>query len=54
LAGGDHIVPQHQKATFGKANQFMDAMVFSKTPRPIISEEKYSKVDEPQKLVIVA
>ena len=53
-AGGDHNVPQHQKATFEVAKQFMEATIFTKTPWPIISDEKYSMVDEAWKLVIEA
>jgi len=44
-AGGDHNVPPHQKVTFEVAKQFMEAMVFTKTPWPIISDEKYLMVD---------
>jgi len=51
-AGGDHNVPQHQKATFEVAKQFMEAMVFTKTPWPIISDEKYSRVDKASKFAI--
>jgi hypothetical protein len=53
-AGGDHNVPQHQKATFEVAKRFMEAIVFTKTPWPIISDEKYSMVDEAWKLAIEA
>jgi hypothetical protein len=50
--GGDHNVPQHQKATFEVAKRFMEAIVFTKTPWPIISDEKYSMVDEAWQLAI--
>ena len=40
-ASGDHNIPQHQKATFEVAKRFMEAIVFTKTPWPIISDEKY-------------
>jgi hypothetical protein len=53
-ASGDHNVPQHQKATFEVAKRFMEAIVFTKTPWPIISDEKYSMVDEAWKLAIEA
>jgi hypothetical protein len=53
-ASGDHNVPQHQKAYFDVAKRFMEAIVFTKTPWPIISEEKYSMVDEAWKLAIEA
>jgi len=52
--GGDHNVPQHQKATFEVAKRFMEAIVFTKTPWPIISDEKYSMVDEACQLAIEA
>jgi len=53
-AGGDHNVSQHQKATFEVAKWFMEAIVFTKTPWPIISDEKYSMVDKAWKLAIEA
>jgi hypothetical protein len=53
-AGGDHNVPQHQKATFEVAKRFMEAIVFTKTPWPIISDEKYTMVDEAWQLAIEA
>jgi len=52
--GGDHNVPQHQKATFEVAKLFMEAIVFTKTPWPIISDEKCSMVDEAWQLAIEA
>jgi hypothetical protein len=53
-AGGDHNIPQHQKATLQVATKFMEAIVFPKTPWQIISNEKYSMVDEASKLAIEA
>ena len=53
-AGGDHNVPQHQKATFEVAQRFMEAIVFTKTPWPIISDGKYSIVEEAWILAIEA
>ena len=53
-AGGDHNVPQHHMATFEVAKRFMDAIVFTKTPWPIISDEMYWMVDEAWKLAIEA
>jgi len=50
--GGDHNVPPHQKATFEVAKWFMEAIVFTKTPWPILSDEKYSMVDEAWHLAI--
>jgi len=52
--GGDHNVPQHQKACFEVVKRFMEAIVFTKTPWPIISDEKYSMVDEACQLAIEA
>src|SRR5882757_5550138 len=52
--GGDHKVPQHQMATFEVAKRFMEAIIFTKTPWPIISDEKYSMVDEDWQLAIEA
>jgi len=37
-AGGDHNVPQRQKATFEVVKEFMEAIAFTKTPWPIISD----------------
>ena len=51
---GDHNIPQHQQATFEIAKRFMEAIVFTKTPWPIVSDEKYSMVDEAWKLAIEA
>jgi hypothetical protein len=52
--GGDHNVPQHQQNTFEVAKRFMEAIVFTKTPWPIISNEKYSMVDDAWQLMIEA
>jgi len=53
-ASADQNVPQHQKATFEVAKRFMEAIVFTKTPWPIISDDKYSMVNEAWKLAIEA
>jgi hypothetical protein len=53
-ASSDQNVPQHQKATFEVAKRFMEAIVFTKTPWPILSNEKYSMVEEAWKLAIEA
>jgi hypothetical protein len=53
-SGGDHDIPQYQKATFEVAKRFMEAIIFTKTPWPIISYEKYSMVDEAWQLAIEA
>jgi len=53
-AGADQNIPQHQKATFEIANRFMEAIIFTKTPLPILSDDKYSMVKEAWKLAIEA
>ena len=53
-AGRDHNVPQHQKGTFEVAKRFMEAIVLTNSPCPIISDEKYSIVDEAWKPAIEA
>jgi len=52
--GGDHNIPHHQKAIFEIAKRFMEAIVFTKTPWPIISDEKSSMVDVAWQLAIEA
>jgi len=53
--GGDHNVPHHHhKASFEVAKWFVEAIVFTMTPWPIISDEKYSMVDEAWQLAIEA
>jgi len=47
-------VPQHQQATFEVAKRFMEAIIFTKTPWPIISNEKYLVVDKARQLAIDA
>jgi len=53
-ASADQNFPQHQKATFGVAKRFMEAIVFTKTPWPVLSNDKYSMVEEAWKLAIEA
>ena len=53
-AGGDHNVPQHQMATFEVVKWFMVEIIITKTPWPIISDGKYSMVDEAWQLAIEA
>jgi len=53
-ASSDQNIPQHQKATCQVANRFMEAIVFTKIPWPIISDDKYSMVEEAWKLTIEA
>jgi len=53
-AGGDHNVPQRKKPAFEVATWFTEAFLFTMTPWPIISDEKYSIVDKAWKLAIEA
>jgi len=53
-ASSDQNVPQHQKCTFELAKRFMEAIVFTKNPWPMISDDKYSMGEEAWKLAIVA
>jgi len=53
-ASSDQNVPQHQKGTFEVAKRFMEAIVVTKNPWPIISDDKYSMVEETWKLAIEA
>jgi len=53
-ARSDQNVPQHQKSTFEVAKRFMEAIVFTKNPWPIISDDKYLMVEEAWKLAIEA
>jgi len=49
---GDHSVPQNQKANFEVAKQFIEAIAFTMTPWPVISDEKYLMIDEAWQLAI--
>jgi hypothetical protein len=53
-ASSDQNVPKPEKTTFEVATGFMEAIIFTKTPWPILSNNKYSMVDEAWKLVIKA
>ena len=53
-ASSDQNVAQHQLGTFEIAKRFIEAMVFTRNPSPIISDDKYSMVDEAWTLVIEA
>jgi hypothetical protein len=64
-SSGDHNVPQpktsadqnvlqHQKATLEVVKRFMEAIVFMKTPGPILFNNKYLMVEEAWKLAIEA
>jgi len=50
--GGDHSVPKYKKVTIEVAKQHMEANVFTKTPWPVISDEKYSMVVKACQLAI--
>jgi hypothetical protein len=53
-ASSDQNVPQYQMATVEVAKRFIEAIVFMKTPWPILSDDKYSIVEEAWKLAIEA
>jgi hypothetical protein len=48
-ASSDQIVPQHEKATLEVAKRFIKVIVFTKSSWPILSDDKYSMVEEPLK-----
>jgi len=50
----DQNVPQHQQGTFEVAKRFIEAIVITKNPWPIISDDKYSLVEEAWNLAIEA
>jgi hypothetical protein len=53
-ASADQNVPQLQKGSFEVAKRFMEAIDFTKTPLPILSDDKYSMVEKASKLAIEA
>jgi len=53
-ASSDQNVPHHQKSTFEVAKWFMEAIVFTNNPWPIISDDKELMVKEDWKLAIEA
>jgi len=53
-ANSDQNIPQHQKGTFEVAKRFMEAIIFTKNPWPMISDDKYSVVEETWELAIEA
>jgi len=53
-ACADQNITQHQKASFEVANMFMEVIVFTKTLSPIVSDDKYSMVEDSWKLAIEA
>jgi hypothetical protein len=53
-ATADQNVTQREKATFEVAKRFMEAILFTKTPSPILSDDKYSMVEEPWERAIEA
>jgi len=54
MASGDQNVPQHHEATLEVVKWFMEAIICTKTPWQIISDEKYSMVDKAWQLAIEA
>jgi len=53
-ASRNQHVPDHQKATLDVLKRFMEAIVFTKTPGPVGSNERYSIVDKAWELAIEA
>jgi len=53
-ASADQNIPQHQKATFEVAKMFMEVIVFTKTPWPILPNDNHTMVGEAWKLAIEA
>jgi len=53
-ASSDQNVPQPQQGTFEVAKRFMEAILFTMNSWPIISDDKYSMVEESWKLAIEA
>jgi len=51
-ASADQDVCKHQKATFEVVKGFLEAIIFTKTPGPIISDVKYLMVEEACSLAI--
>jgi len=51
-ASSDQNIPQHQKASFEVVKWFMEAIRFTKTPWPILSDDKYSMGKDAWKLAI--
>jgi len=50
----DQNVPQHQEISFEVVKRFMGAIVFTRTPLLILSDYKYSRVEQAWKLSIDA
>jgi hypothetical protein len=53
-ASSDQNVPHHEKATFEVAKWFMKAVIFTKSPWAILSDNKFWMVDEAWKVAIEA
>jgi len=53
-ASADQNVPQHQMVTFEVVKRFIDTIIFTKTPWPILTGDKYSLVEEAWTLAIEA
>jgi len=53
-ASADQNVPQHQNATFEVTKRFMEAIILTKTPEQILSDDKSSMVEGTWKLAIEA
>jgi len=53
-ASGDQNIPQHKKATSEVAKRFMEAILSTRTPWPLLSDDKYLMDDAALKLAIKA
>jgi hypothetical protein len=53
-ASGDQNILQYQKATSEVAKSFVEAIVFAKTPWPIVSDDNHSMVEDASILAIEA
>jgi len=54
MASADQNVPQHQKATCAVATWVIEAIELTKTPSPILSDDKYLIIKEARLLAIDA
>jgi hypothetical protein len=52
-ASSDQNIPQHQEATFEIAKRLMEAIVFTKNPLPILSDNMYMMVEEAWTILVI-
>ena len=53
-ASGDQNIPQYQKSTCELMHRFMKAIILRMSTKPILSDDKYSMVEEAWRLAIEA